>query len=98
MENPMTTKILTGLIASTMLAATLALPASFAAASSELDGAALGKSADDIRTTLIAQGYEVRKVRAEDGKIEAYAVKDGRKFEIYVDPASGTVTDVKAKD
>lgn len=94
----MTTKTLTGLIAGTMLAAALALPASFAAASSELDGATLGKNADEITATLSAQGYEVRKVENEDGKIEAYAVKDGKTFEIYVDPASGAVTGVKAED
>jgi hypothetical protein len=94
----MTTKTLSGLIAGTVLAAALALPVSFAAASSELDGATLGKSADEVKSTLTAQGYEVRKVENEDGKLEAYAVKDGKKFEIYVDPASGAVTEVKAED
>jgi len=94
----MTTKTLTGLIAGTVLAAALALPVSFAAASSELDGATLGKSADEVKSTLTAQGYEVRKIENEDGKIEAYALKDGKKFEIYVDPASGNVTEVKAED
>lgn len=94
----MTTKTLTGLIAGTVLAAALALPVSFAAASSELDGATLGKSADEVKSSLNAQGYEVRKIENEDGKIEAYALKDGKKFEIYVDPASGNVTEVKAED
>jgi len=94
----MTTKTLTGLIAGTVLAAALALPVSFAAASSELDGATLGKTADEIKATLTAQGYEVRKVKPEDGALEAYAVKDGKKYEIYVDPASGAVTKVSDED
>ena len=94
----MTTRSITGLFAGTVLAAALALPLSFAAASSELDGAMVGKSADEIKATLTAQGYEVRKIETEDGKLEAYAMKDGKKFEIYVDPTSGTVTEVKAQD
>lgn len=37
-----------------------------------------------IRETLTAQGYEVRKIEAEDGLYEAYALKDGKKMELYV--------------
>lgn len=38
-----------------------------------------------IRTTLTEQGYEVRKIKMEDGLYEAYAIKDGVKQEIYLD-------------
>ena len=38
-----------------------------------------------IKTTLTEQGYEVRKVQVEDGAYEAYALKDGKKYEIYMD-------------
>lgn len=34
---------------------------------------------------LKAEGYEVRKIQMEDGLIEAYAVKNGEKFELYFD-------------
>lgn len=37
-----------------------------------------------IRTTLTEQGYEVRKIEKEDGLYEAYAIKDGKKLEIYM--------------
>ncbi len=37
-----------------------------------------------IRTTLTEQGYEVRKIEMEDGQYEAYALKDGKKLEIYM--------------
>lgn len=34
---------------------------------------------------LVKDGYEVRKVQMEDGMIEAYAVKDGKTYEMYFD-------------
>jgi len=94
----MTARTPRSLIAATALMTALALPHGFAAASSELDGIRLGTSADEIRANLAAQGYEVRKVKPEDGMLEAYALKDGKLLEIYVDPASGNVAKVKADD
>ena len=38
-----------------------------------------------IRATLTEQGYDVRKIDVEDGMYEAYAMKDGKRFEIYLD-------------
>ena len=38
----------------------------------------------EIRTKLTGQGYEVGKIKSEDGLIEAYARKDGQKLEIYL--------------
>ena len=38
-----------------------------------------------IRQTLTEQGYEVGKIKIEDGLYEAYARKDGAKFEIFLD-------------
>lgn len=37
-----------------------------------------------IRTMLEAEGYEVRQIEAEDGMFEAYALKDGERYEIYI--------------
>ena len=37
-----------------------------------------------IRTLLEAQGYEVRQIETEDGMFEAYALKDGERYEIYI--------------
>jgi hypothetical protein len=99
-EKPMTssTHRIRTLIAGTALAAALALPPGFAAASSELDGADVGRTADEIAASLTAQGYEVRKIKPEDGMLEAYALKDGKRYEIYVDTTTGTVAKVKAED
>ena len=38
-----------------------------------------------IRTLLTEQGYEVRSVQMEDGMYEAYAMRDGLRYEIYLD-------------
>lgn len=38
-----------------------------------------------IRTMLTEQGYEVGKIKIEDGLYEAYARKDGKKFEVFID-------------
>lgn len=78
------------LIAAT--AATLALGAP-AFASGEVDQA----SKDKITAELTKQGYEVRKIVAENGKVEAYALKDGKKYEVYFDKDMKQ-TEVKASD
>lgn len=37
-----------------------------------------------IKETLTAQGYVVGKIKVEDGLFEAYAKKDGQKFEVFL--------------
>lgn len=44
-----------------------------------------------IRELLTAQGYEVAKIKLEDGMYEAYARKDGEKYEVFLDGAFGIV-------
>jgi hypothetical protein len=41
--------------------------------------------AEQIKSQLTEQGYEVRKIETEDGMYEAYALKDGARYEIYLD-------------
>ncbi|MBU3258451.1 PepSY domain-containing protein [Roseovarius sp. PS-C2] len=38
-----------------------------------------------IETLLTEQGYDVRKIEMDDGLYEAYALKDGARYEIYLD-------------
>ena len=38
-----------------------------------------------IEAKLTGMGYEVRKIETEDGMYEAYALKDGERYEIYLD-------------
>lgn len=48
-----------------------------------------------IRTMLTDQGYEVAKIKLEDGMYEAYARKDGKKYEVFMD---GDFSIVKIED
>jgi hypothetical protein len=81
------------------LAAALGLAMGAAAAPEDIStGVMLGKDAEAITSALVAKGYEVRKVEIEDHELEAYALKAGARYEIYVDMASGAVTKVKAND
>ena len=38
----------------------------------------------NIKDTLTAQGYDVGKIKIEDGMYEAYAKKDGNKYEVFM--------------
>lgn len=38
-----------------------------------------------LQTQLVAQGYEVHRFDMEDGYIEVYALKDGKRMEMYFD-------------
>lgn len=64
------------------LAAAIALP-SLAMAS---EGVKLTDEMEQkIRTQLTEQGYEVAKIKTEDGLYEAYARKDGKRLEVFLD-------------
>lgn len=38
-----------------------------------------------INSSLTQQGYQVGKIKIEDGLYEAYAKKDGMRFEVFLD-------------
>ncbi len=67
------------------------------AASEIAKGAMLGHSMDEVKTSLEEMGYEVRKAEMEEGKIEVYFVKGTTKGEVYVDPDTGKITELKMK-
>lgn len=71
---------MTRILAAT-LAATLALSG---AAMASPDAEVPQDTQTAIRTLLEAQGYEVRQIETEDGMFEAYALKDGERYEIYI--------------
>ncbi len=72
------------IILKTALAAMLTLAAGSAYAS-ERHGSIDRDTEARIRATLTEQGYDVRKIKSEDGLYEAYAVKDGVRMEVYLD-------------
>ena len=66
------------------LAAAMAIPASGVLASG--NETVPTEMAQQIRTKLTEQGYEVRKIKMEDGLYEAYVIKDGVRQELYLNP------------
>jgi len=64
------------------LALALALPATAALASGS--NPISEEVQTQIRTLLTEQGYDVRRIQMEDGLYEAYALRDGDRFEIYL--------------
>lgn len=50
------------------------------------------KSVAQITESFVARGFEVRKVKIEDGVYEVYAIdKDGKRIEAYVHPVTGEI-------
>ena len=78
------------------LAAVLA--AGTALAASLVPGAKLGSNAQEIVASLTERGYEVVKYEREDDEIEVYVLKDGRRFELEIDPQSGQLRKVEDED
>jgi hypothetical protein len=72
----------TKLALATALAALLALPAL-----AESEGSVTAEAQAQITALLTGEGYEVRRIGMEDGFYEAYAVKDGHMYEIYLNAA-----------
>jgi hypothetical protein len=56
-----------------------------AAFASEDDLRLNSETKTEITEQLTQEGYEVRKIEAEDGFYEAYAIKNGVRYEIYLD-------------
>ncbi|MDT8342845.1 MAG: PepSY domain-containing protein [Thermohalobaculum sp.] len=77
------------------LALALALPAAALASS---DKAVSDAERARVTEVVTAQGYEVRKLDREDGMVEVYALKDGKRFELYVNPETGEIVKTKADD
>lgn len=84
-------------LASAAIIAALALPLGVALAAAK-EGDHAGKNADEITNYLSKQGYEVQEIEVEDGKLEAEVVLDGKKYEIYVDTATGNIVKIKEDD
>lgn len=83
------------------------LPLTFAIALSPLAafafpvvGDVLGTTPDTATAALEAAGCKVNSFEPEDGKIEAKCTETatGKIWEIYIDPKTGAVSEVKADD
>jgi Peptidase propeptide and YPEB domain len=63
-------------------------------------GDVVGTEPVAAKAALEAAGCMVDEFEAEDGKIEAKCTDSatGAKMEVYIDPASGAVVEIKAED
>lgn len=67
---------------------TLAAAALIASAGAALASSGHGVDAQTraaLTERFTAQGYDVRKIEMEDGEIEIYALKDGKRYEMKLD-------------
>ncbi len=90
-------KLLALTVASTAFA--FAAPA-FASSSNGLCGNTPNKwmAMDAARQIAVEQGYDVRRIKREDGCYEVYAIsRDGAKVELYMHPTSGDIVKIKTK-
>ncbi len=85
-----------GISALMVIVTTAALPASAAMMCTD---APIEKwmSRDQVAKMFTEKGYDVRKVKREDNCLEVYAIKDGKKMEIYIDPVNGKIVKTKIK-
>ncbi|MFN4202799.1 MAG: PepSY domain-containing protein [Tabrizicola sp.] len=80
--------------------AALPLAAPLAALAMPAVGDMIGTDAETAKAALEKAGCPVEAFEAENGKVEAQC-KDaatGKLMEIYIDPASGKISDIKEKD
>ena len=52
----------------------------------------------DLTEQLATQGYELRRIKSEGHELEAYARRDGRMWELKLDPATGEILRVEVED
>lgn len=57
-----------------------------------------GVNDDDLRAGLEAEGYRITKYERERGRIEVYADRDGRRWEIEIDPRDGRIVELERED
>ena len=96
----MKTSMLRKLFATSATIAALSLP--FAAQASDKCGDVPQDqwlSIEQVRAKATELGYDVRKVKVEDGCYDAYAIdKNGNRVEAYFDPATGEIVKTKTDD
>lgn len=83
-----------------LLSLTLASLTPMAALALPAVGDMIGTDPDTAKEALETAGCTLDAFEAEDGKIEAKCkdVATGKNVEIYIDPASGAVVDIKEND
>ncbi|MEH6617887.1 MAG: PepSY domain-containing protein [Porticoccus sp.] len=88
--NYFTKIVLTGLVA-------IGMSSSVLASSYECDSGPESewKTKDEAKSVLVAEGYEVRKVKVEGGCYEFYTKKNGKKYEVFINPDTLEIAKIK---
>ena len=55
-------------------------------------------SEDALKTKATAMGYDVKNIKVEDGCYEIYAIKDGKRVEVYLNPVTAKIAREKLDD
>ncbi|MEH6467362.1 MAG: PepSY domain-containing protein [Porticoccus sp.] len=53
------------------------------------------KTKNEAKAVLVADGYEIRKVKIEGGCYEFYTKKDGKKIEVFINPVTLEIVKIK---
>lgn len=53
------------------------------------------KTKDEAKAVLVADGYEIRKAKIKGGCYEFYTRKNGKKLEVFVNPATLEIVKIK---
>lgn len=61
-------------------------------------GVRLGTTVPEIAAALRTQGYEIVKHERKRREIEVYADRDGRRWELKIDPLTGTLLRIEEED
>ena len=57
------------------------------------------KTTDELKAKLTGEGWDVRKIKEDEGCFEVYAIdSDGKKIEAYFDPASFVIVKQDGED
>lgn len=82
-----------------LILAAIAVAAPLAAFAMPAVGDIVGTNPTDATAALAAAGCSVDEFEAEGGKIEAKCKDEaGKMFEVYIDPKSGAVTEIKSEE
>lgn len=96
MKNPTSTKRNANVAAMAIGAVLLSAP--LAAWAGLSTGDSVGKTPDEIRTSLESLGYVVEEIEIEDDEIEAEVTMNGEELEIEIDPATGAIIEIEKED
>jgi hypothetical protein len=53
------------------------------------------KTKDEAKAVVLAEGYEIRKIKAKGGCYEIYARKNGERMEIFLNPSNLEIVKIK---